>query len=152
MQSKEYHAQYFQANKERIRLRNLVRRPQSPAQQENMRERNKKYRASHRERRLAYSKVVNKRDWPKRKEERKKISDYLWSYKQEHSCIDCHTANPIVLEFDHVRGIKKFHMAKAYQYAFKTVLAEIEKCVLRCANCHRIRTYSLQHAGGGANG
>lgn len=150
MSNKEYQAKYYQDNKERICIRNKKRRHANPVEMERLRECNKKYRVKYRTKRLAYQKTVNKRDWPLRKQMRKQISDYLWTYKSNHPCVDCDNSNPVVLEFDHVHGTKKFHMAKAIQYAFKTVFSEIEKCVIRCANCHRIRTYKLQH-GGGAN-
>ena len=62
--------------------------------------------------------------------------------KAERGCIDCGENNPVVLDFDHVRG-EKFRcvsdMARQ-SYGLKTIQAEIEKCEVRCANCHRIVT------------
>lgn len=46
----------------------------------------------------------------------------------------------MVLEFDHL-GDKQFTTARRFRYLkWETVLAEMEKCDLVCANCHRRRT------------
>ena len=63
----------------------------------------------------------------------------LW-YKMTHACIDCGTSDPRVLEFDHVRGEKEFILKAAKTKPLNIILAEIEKCDVVCANCHRIRT------------
>ena len=50
--------------------------------------------------------------------------------------------DPVVLEFDHVRG-KKTAEISALVIAGRSsdvIAAEMEKCEIRCANCHRIRT------------
>jgi hypothetical protein len=58
------------------------------------------------------------------------------------ACADCGLRDPIVLEFDHVIGVKRASisaliMAPASIASLKT---EIAKCVVRCANCHRIKS------------
>lgn len=56
-------------------------------------------------------------------------------------CADCGQPFPLcVMDFDHVRGTKLFSLSSAGQRALATVLAEIAKCDVVCANCHRIRT------------
>jgi hypothetical protein len=46
----------------------------------------------------------------------------------------------MVLEFDHLRD-KCFNIGEALPYRnWASVLAEIEKCEVVCANCHRRRT------------
>lgn len=57
-------------------------------------------------------------------------------------CLDCKKRfPPECMDFDHVEGIKKFTIAKEGMYvSLQKLLAEIEKCELVCANCHRIRT------------
>jgi hypothetical protein len=58
-----------------------------------------------------------------------------------HPCIDCGESNPIVLEFHHVRGKKRDAVAYLVRsHEWRTVAAEIAKCEVLCANCHRIRT------------
>ncbi len=66
------------------------------------------------------------------------ISEYL----SVHPCVDCGEDDPIVLEFDHVMGIKSFSICvgKRHQYPVARLLEEIAKCEVRCANCHKRRT------------
>lgn len=61
--------------------------------------------------------------------------------KQELGCIDCgYNANPVALDFDHVNGDKLFGLSASVAREINSIQAELEKCVVRCANCHRIRT------------
>ena len=63
-------------------------------------------------------------------------------YLSEHPCVDCGEVDSVVLDFDHVRGKKFKNIAEmANSYPWLSVLKEIEKCVVRCANCHRRKTY-----------
>jgi hypothetical protein len=74
----------------------------------------------------------------------KLFSQLIWDYKLSHPCIDCGNSNPIVLEFDHRDGtIKEADVCKLVRggYTSERIMAEIEKCDVRCANCHRIRTH-----------
>ncbi|HVV38682.1 MAG TPA: hypothetical protein VHC63_18890 [Acidimicrobiales bacterium] len=65
---------------------------------------------------------------------------WLLDYFATHPCVDCGEADPIVLDFDHLRD-KSFTISTALHYkSMKAILAEIEKCEVRCANCHRRRT------------
>lgn len=71
--------------------------------------------------------------------------DFIRDYKLENSsCLDC-AANwpPYILEFDHVpeRGPKLFNLSQAGGRSWSAILAEIAKCDLVCANCHRYRTF-----------
>jgi len=48
----------------------------------------------------------------------------------------------VVLEFDHVRGVKIWEISRMRVRASeRALLSEIEKCDVRCANCHRRKTY-----------
>ena len=60
-----------------------------------------------------------------------------------HPCIDCGEADPRLLEFDHVRGKKKDSVSVLADgdYALGRVKKEISFCEVRCANCHRRKTY-----------
>jgi hypothetical protein len=63
--------------------------------------------------------------------------------KQEMGCIDCgYDADPVALQFDHVKGIKLFNIAESSSMTggIKRLQTELAKCVVRCANCHAIRT------------
>lgn len=46
---------------------------------------------------------------------------------------------PSLAEFDHVQG-KVFTISDRGAQSFGTLIAELEKCELVCANCHRKRT------------
>jgi hypothetical protein len=64
-----------------------------------------------------------------------------WDYLLAHPCVDCGEADPVVLEFDH-RGNKRAQIVDLMRKhaSWTDVLAEIQKCDVRCANCHRRRT------------
>jgi hypothetical protein len=56
-------------------------------------------------------------------------------------CLDCAECfPPECMDFDHVRGAKLFQIGQMGQRQLPLVLAEIAKCDLVCANCHRVRT------------
>lgn len=64
----------------------------------------------------------------------------MWDYLSEHPCVDCGEEDPIVLQFDHVKG-KKLRSVKAMiNYSWEMIKEEIAKCVVRCANCHTRKT------------
>jgi hypothetical protein len=47
------------------------------------------------------------------------------------------------MDFHHVRGDKLFHLSQCDRkgITIEMVYAELAKCDLVCANCHRLRTY-----------
>ena len=56
-------------------------------------------------------------------------------------CMDCGKQfPPCAMDFDHVRGSKKRAVCQMSHFNPVLILAEIEKCEVVCANCHRIRT------------
>ena len=69
----------------------------------------------------------------------------LSEIKEASGCMDCGETNPIVLEFDHINSKEKSFnisnalMTKSY-VSWEFLFQEIEKCDIRCANCHRIKT------------
>jgi hypothetical protein len=77
--------------------------------------------------------------------ERKRIlarerTTYLIDYFRSHPCVDCGERDPVVLEFDHLAE-KLFDIGQALPYrSWQSILEEIEKCDVVCANCHRRRT------------
>jgi hypothetical protein len=65
---------------------------------------------------------------------------YLLEYFRSHPCIDCGEDDPIVLESDHL-GDKEFTIGSDFCVRnWDSILAEIKKCEVVCANCHRKRT------------
>ena len=68
---------------------------------------------------------------------------WLEKLKSTTPCMDCggifHSCQ---MDFDHVRGTKKFQVCNSAAIRFRhTIEAEMSKCELVCANCHRLRTY-----------
>lgn len=89
----------------------------------------KEYYAKNRERRLAQIKH--------RKNEMKK---YVHNLKLQHSCKYCGENHPAALDFHHrdpeQKELSINDVIKA-GWSFDRLVAEIEKCDIICANCHR---------------
>ena len=70
----------------------------------------------------------------KRKENRLKIFEHLLA----HPCIDCGESDIIILEFDHRDGTQKVDNVSSMpkHYGWEKILAEIQKCDVRCVKCH----------------
>lgn len=72
--------------------------------------------------------------------------DMMNALKLATGCMDCgYMAHVEALEYDHRPGEKKIDNVSAMvrqpgRYSWDDVLAEIAKCDLVCANCHRVRT------------
>jgi hypothetical protein len=65
---------------------------------------------------------------------------YLIEFFATHPCVDCQEADPVVLEFDHLAD-KSFDIGHELPYRkWQSILDEIAKCEVVCANCHRRRT------------
>ena len=79
------------------------------------------------------------------KHQRKKQA-YLNELKSK-PCMDCgNTFPPECMDFDHVRGTKFKGVGLLVMYKSEVLEAEIAKCDLVCANCHRIRTTERKRA------
>lgn len=61
------------------------------------------------------------------------------AYLADHSCVDCGETDRAVLDFDHVRDVKVSDVSQmvSWGYPWRLIEAEIAKCDVRCANCHR---------------
>ena len=87
--------------------------------------------------------TVNARSMQRATVVRKKIRAWLHEYLKNNPCVDCGESDPVVLEFDHQRD-KLFAIGDAPRKttSIKVVAAEVAKCEVRCANCHRKKTYT----------
>ncbi len=76
---------------------------------------------------------------------RYRTATYKWikSYVLENPCVDCGNNDFRVAHFDHVdRTTKSYEISLGIskKYSIAKLQKEIDKCVVRCANCHSIRT------------
>jgi hypothetical protein len=88
----------------------------------------------------------NKKDlYEAQKRHRIRVREELLSFLLTKKCMDCGENDPIVLEFDHKNPNEKFKsIAKMLSghYSWVSINKEIDKCEIRCANCHRRKSYT----------
>lgn len=130
----------------RARRRELERaRTPSEASLEKRRAWERVYRAANKAKVLAaarrsYAKNVVKRVHASRIRYAKAVA-FLAGLKKG-PCLDCGGHfHPAAMDFDHVRGEKKFCIAARKYSPLWMLEEESKKCDLVCANCHRVRTW-----------
>jgi hypothetical protein len=77
------------------------------------------------------------------RERRRALKERVWGYLADQACIDCGERDLVVLDFDHIERERKrleIYWLAHSTFAWSAIEAEIEKCEVRCANCHRVRT------------
>lgn len=67
---------------------------------------------------------------------------YIVTYFESHSCVDCGESDIVVLDFDHLKDKREDVCRIINSYSLKSLVEEIAKCEVVCANCHRRRTAS----------
>lgn len=73
---------------------------------------------------------------------RKRNAQYILEYLAVHACINCGEKDPIVLEFDHLHSkVKDISDMSKGCWSLEKIQEEIDKCEVRCANCHRRITH-----------
>ena len=74
---------------------------------------------------------------------RKKALKRIGKIKESSPCLDCgQYFNYYQMDFDHRENEVKFmEVSKMFNYKWERIEAEISKCDLVCANCHRKRTF-----------
>lgn len=77
-----------------------------------------------------------------------KTRAYISEYKQAKGCKVCgYNAHPFALDFDHRDpGEKLMNVARMMTRPRAMLDAEIAKCDVLCANCHRIKTHDPESA------
>ena len=80
-------------------------------------------------------------------ERRRRHLQKVWDFLILHPCVDCGEPDPVVLDFDHVGDDKIANISYLLNSvgSWRRLEAEIEKCEVRCANCHRRKTAKQQH-------
>jgi hypothetical protein len=112
---------------------------------------NRKWMAENRERFketcAAYRRKNKDRIRARDKKKYKERVEYINALKIARGCVDCgYRAHPVALQFDHRDPAKKkFAISSRMNNNWEVILAEIEKCDVRCANCHQIRTFEEGH-------
>lgn len=73
---------------------------------------------------------------------RNSARQYVLDYLSAHPCVECGESDPMVLEFDHIHGRKSKAVSVMVSEGrtFEAIQAEIDKCQVLCANCHRRKT------------
>jgi hypothetical protein len=76
-----------------------------------------------------------------RHKRRKIVRQYVYDYLKSHPC-PCGESQPECLDFDHIDPLNKREKVSELirNCSLNVVKAEIEKCNVLCANCHRKRT------------
>ncbi len=101
--------------------------------EEKRKEYQRQWHLKHKERRLAAA-----------KERRNKICDWYRDYKSKLSCERCGFSHPAALDFHHKDSEQKeseVNQLLRNKMTVERILAEIAKCEVLCANCHRILHY-----------
>ncbi len=82
-------------------------------------------------------------------ERRQPRQNYTDAVKLERGCADCgiRSEHPEIYDFDHRPGEPKIKSVAAWLTSgtMEDLKAEIARCDVVCANCHRIRTRSREH-------
>ena len=79
---------------------------------------------------------------------RRELREMVAAIKEASECADCGGHFPAVcMDFDHVGGDKEANVADMIGTCRPqtAILAEIAKCEVVCANCHRLRTAARLH-------
>lgn len=91
---------------------------------------------------VAHKANVRRRNERVRLEQRVLIEQYLL----EHPCVECGEDDLRVLDFDHedpATKVDEVVRLAGFGIAWERIEAEIAKCSVRCANCHRRRTAEM---------
>jgi len=110
---------------------------------ENWHKNKEKYNKQHKEWYYDNKEVIYSKNKRKYAEMQFKIS----LLKESAPCKDCGQWFPFyVMDYDHLESENKnFTISQSMLRSEESILNEIKKCDLICANCHRIRTYLRKH-------
>lgn len=119
--TREYNQQYYAANRDKLRQ-------------------------ASRDWYLAHRDTAN----DKKKELSRLARAFVDSVLAVSCCVDCGENDKRCLDFDHRDPKAKRHDISrmvSQGASVERIAIEIEKCDIRCANCHRIRTYEMFRKG-----
>ena len=98
-------------------------------------------------------KLYSKKYYEKNKKEiiktiganKKKAAKRFAEFKATLHCTRCGQNHPATLDFHHVEKSKDnvhLHLLVRHGYFWKRIMQEVDKCVVLCANCHRIHHHN----------
>lgn len=77
----------------------------------------------------------------KNKEVRTRNQKFMIDFLEQNPCVDCGEKDIIVLDFDHLSNKENtISIMVSNGYSVESIKKEMNKCVVRCANCHRRKT------------
>lgn len=77
--------------------------------------------------------------------DRERRGRLIINHHKSQRCTDCKRKYPpYVMQFDHVRGEKRFDIGSRANHLGR-LIEEIAKCDVVCANCHSIRTHTRRN-------
>lgn len=79
----------------------------------------------------------------RQKSQKIRNKNFILEYLKQSKCVDCGMDDWRILEFDHVRGVKKDCISAMIgsKTSIYNIKLEIDKCEVRCPNCHRLITF-----------
>lgn len=132
-------------NKERIRLYNEEYREANP---ERIKKNSKDWWEANKGKPCSAAATLRKKKWrdnnpeklvTKRKERKNLNRIRLREYKSTLVCARCPENRPATLHFHHLDpSIKTTQVSEMLSRTWKRVMAEIDKCIVLCANCHAV--------------
>jgi hypothetical protein len=120
-------------------VRKYNRYREDPEYRDRVRAASKKWWLSNRE---LYNRKRREKYYQPRPERKQTIRDWLWEYKKTIKCNRCDENHPACLDFHHTDPSEKDFSVASYSLKkvvddLPVVLAEIQKCIVLCSNCHR---------------
>jgi hypothetical protein len=104
---------------------------------------NKQYYQKNKNKAKSYYKKY-KEDFVKQNQKlRKRNKDFITAYKTERCCSICgYNNHACALDFHHIHGkAKNISVLCKESHSIERIKEEIDKCIILCANCHRVQHY-----------
>ena len=85
-----------------------------------------------------YQKHYKEKELKRTKDRRQRNRDMIQEIKSQSGCQKCNENDPACLDFHHLDPEEKeYVISEMTGWGRQTILNEIAKCIVVCANCHR---------------